>query len=254
VLNVAMCQMLVEPGLPERNLGRARRMICDAAAAGCEFAVLPECLDLGWTFPGAPELAEPIPGRFSAALCEAAAGAGIHVVAGLTERAGDRLHNAAVLISPEGSILLLHRKINLLPGVEDGVYSRGDRLGVARAAGATVGVNICADNFPDSLELGRSLARMGAEILLSPCAWAVDADHDNRLDPYGDLWSDAYGTLARECGMAVVGVSNVGRIEGGPWKGRKCIGCSLAVGAGGETIEQGPYGDGAEALLTVALP
>jgi predicted amidohydrolase len=252
VLKVAMCQMLVEPGLPERNLGRARRMICDAAAAGCEIAVLPECLDLGWTFPGAPGMAEPIPGRFSADLCEAARGAGIHVVAGLTERAGVRLHNAAILVSPEGRILLLHRKINLLPGVEE-IYSRGDRLVVVRAAGATIGVNICEDNFPESLELGRSLALMGADILLSPCAWAVDADHDNRREPYGDLWRGAYGTLARECGLPVVGVSNVGRIEGGPWRGRKCIGCSLAVGAGGASLAEGPYGEAAEALMPVGV-
>ena len=228
-------------------------MIRRAAEAGSDVAVLPECLDLGWTFPGAPDLAQPIPGPSSELLSEVARECRIHVVAGLTERAGPRLHNAAVLVSPEGRILLHHRKINLLPGVET-VYATGDRLGVARAAGAVVGVNICADNFPDSLELGGSLARMGAEVLLSPCAWAVDADHDNAADPYGSLWRGSYGALAARYGLAVAGVSNVGRITGGPWAGRKCIGCSLAMGASGAVLAEGPYGDQAEAVIPVEVP
>ena len=137
-------------------------------------------------------------------------------------------------------------------GVED-CYATGDRLGVAHTPLGTIGVNICADNFPDSLALGHSLGRMGAQILLSPCAWAVDADHDNRREPYGDLWKDAYAPLARLYDMPVVGVSNVGRLDAGPWQGRKCIGCSLVVDRRGQVVLQGPYGETAEELLVVEL-
>ena len=250
---IAMGQMLVEPGAPEANLERAAAMIREAAARACRVVVLPECLDLGWTSPEAPRLAAPVPGPSSAALAEAAVRWGIWVAAGLTERAGNRLYNAAVLLSPEGEIRLHHRKINLLEGVED-LYSPGDRLGVAHTPWGTVGLDICADNFPDSLALGHSLARMGADVLLSPCAWAVDADHDNAREPYGGLWRGAYGTLAGLFEMAVVGVSNVGGIPAGPWKGRKCIGCSLAVAPGGEVAAQGPYGEHAAALVEVEMP
>jgi hypothetical protein len=52
----------------------------------------------------------------------------------------------------------------------------------------------------------------------------------------------------------VVGVSNVGWLTAGPWRGRKCIGCSLAVGADGETLVQGSYGVTAEELLVIDLP
>jgi hypothetical protein len=94
---------------------------------------------------------------------------------------------------------------------------------------------------------------MGARLLLSPCAWAVDADHDNEREPYGELWLRSYATLARLYGMTVVGVSNVGWLREGPWRGRKCIGCSLAVGPGGSILARGPYGDSAEALLVVSV-
>ncbi len=146
-----------------------------------------------------------------------------------------------MLIDPSGQVLLKHRKINLLD-IEQGLYSTGDRLAVAETACGVLGVNISADNFPDSLVLGHSLARMEAQILLSPCAWAVPAEHDPVAEPYGALWEGSYRSLASLYEMPVVGVSNVGWITGGPWTGRKCIGCSLAVGACGEILAKGPYG------------
>ena len=62
---LAMGQMLVEGGEVEQNLARAREMIRKGAELGAQIIVLPECLDVGWTYPGARELAQPIPGRAS---------------------------------------------------------------------------------------------------------------------------------------------------------------------------------------------
>jgi predicted amidohydrolase len=225
-------------------------MIRSAGHAGCRLIVLPECLDVGWTDSSAAELAEPIPGTRSDVLIEAARSAGIYVVAGLAERCGEAIYNASVLLSPGGEILLRHRKINELE-IALTLYRTGGELAVARTSTGTIGIPICADNFPDAMMLGESLVRMGAQLLLSPCAWAVDADHDNTTTPYGQLWLDAYVPLARSYDVTVIGVSNVGWIRRGPWAGRKCIGCSLAVGAGGEVLIQGPYGENAEALLMV---
>ena len=81
----------------------------------------------------------------------------------------------------------------------------------------------------------------------------MDADHDNAREPYGQLWRDSYTELARLYDLTVIGVSNVGRITGGPWQGRKCIGCSLAVGPGGATLAQGSYEERAEALVSVEV-
>lgn len=182
---LAMGQMLVEGGKPSENLSRACRMIERAKEEGASLLLLPECLDLGWTHPSARELAQPIPGEYSKVLCETAGKCEIYVVAGLTEKWGRRIYNSAILISPGGRILLKYRKINELTIAQD-IYSIGDRLMVARTSLGTLGVNICADNFPDSLVLGHSLARMGVEVILSPCAWAVEAEHDNQKEPYGE--------------------------------------------------------------------
>lgn len=252
-IQLGMGQLLVEGGRLRENLDGAMRMIGDAAARGCDVVVLPECLDTGWTHPSARELAEPIPGNTSDSLCRAAADNRIHVVAGITERAGSTIFNSALLISDHGDILLKHRKINILDIAQD-LYATGERLSVASTSFGMVGVNICADNFPDSLALGHSLARMGARCLLSPCAWAVEMDFDHARTPYGeDLWKPAYTTLARLYDMPVVGVSNVGQLTAGPWAGRRCIGCSLAVGGDGGILAEAPFGEAAECLVAVEL-
>jgi predicted amidohydrolase len=248
-----MAQMLVSAGQPAANLERAESFIRNAADRGCQIVVLPECLDLGWTDPSAIRLAQPIPGPHSQQLVAAAARQGVYVVAGLVERAGDRLYNAAVLIDPRGEILFVHRKINELE-IAHHLYNIGDRLAVTHTALGTLGINICADNFPNSLAIGHVLARMGAQILLSPSAWAVDADHDNAAAPYGERWRCAFGELGRLYDLPVIAVSNVGWLTDGPWKGRKAIGCSLATNNCGEVLATGPYGEAAEALVVVDIP
>lgn len=247
-----MAQILVEGARPEANLARAVGRIEEAALRGCQVVVLPECLDLGWGDGCARQLAQPIPGPHSDQLARAARQHGMFVVAGLVERSADKLYNAAVLIDPAGQILLVHRKINELDLAHD-LYAVGDRMGVAHTPRGTLGVNICADNFSDSLAVGHVLARMGAQVIFSPSAWAVDADHDNADEPYGDLWRTSYRELCRLYDLYVVGVSSVGWLTDGPWKGRKVIGCSLAMAPGGKTLAEGPYGDAAEALVVVEI-
>lgn len=252
---VGMGQILVEGGKPAANLRRADAAIKKAAEQGCRLIVLPECLDLGWTDPSARTFALPIPGAHAEILAGAARENRIHVAVGLVERAGDRLYNSAVLLDPSGKILLHHRKINELDIGLD-LYSVGDRLGVVETELGTIGLSICADNFPSSLAIAHVLARMGAQLILSPSAWAVIADHDNTNhdntgERYGKRWRDSYKELTRLYDVHVIGVSNVGPIAAGPWAGRKCIGCSLAMGPGGETLAEGPYGDDAEAVLCV---
>ena len=252
VLRVGMAQMLVEGGQPESNLRRAVTMIHDAAARGAAVVVLPECLDLGWTHPCARRLARPIPGPHCDRLADAAIDAGVFVAAGLVERDGGRLFNAAVLISPDGEIVLKHRKINELSIAFD-LYETGSSLAVAETQIGRIGLNICADNFSNSLALGHALGRMGAQLLLSPSAWAVPHDHDNRKEPYGAPWISSYTELARLYQMPVIGVSNVGPMDAGVWAGMKCIGASIAVGHDGRLVRQLPYGERAEVLEVVEV-
>src|SRR5262249_27335911 len=156
---VGMAQILVQGGRPQANLDQAVVAIRRAAARGCRLVVLPEALARGWPDPSARDRAQPTPGPPAARLVEAARAHAIHVAAGLVERAGDRLYNAAVLIGPGGDLLLHHRKINELDIALD-LYSVGDRLGVAETAARTMRLAVCADHLHSTLALSDVRARM----------------------------------------------------------------------------------------------
>ena len=250
---LAMIQMAVAGGEVVPNLERAERLISEAAAHGAHIALLPECLDVGWTHSRSRELAEPVPdGPTFLRLADSARTNGIYVCAGITEREGNRVFNASVLIDPRGNLLALHRKLNELE-IGHLAYDQGDRLGVVQTELGTIGMMICADAFTRDLAVGRSLGYMGADFILSPCAWAVPADHDNIKTPYGGEWIRVFEPIARQFSMTIVGASNVGEIVDGPWKGRLCIGNSLAIGPSGDVLAVGPYGVAAESILYLEI-
>lgn len=252
----AMGQLYVEGGRPDRNLARAEALIARAAAERADVIVLPECMDLGWTHPSALELAQPIPDGASCGRLAAAARAhGIHIVAGLVEADGPRRYNAVVLLDPEGRLIGHSRKINELT-IAHPYYAIGDRLCVAHAAFGDVGLNICADNFANALEIGDVLCRMGARLILSPSSWADDAEGKEHYAYNVGFWVENYRRLARHYGIGVVAVSNVGQLTAGPWAGKQVVGCSVAVGPDGNVLAQCRTGwdENAEELRVVELP
>lgn len=251
-IKIGMLQMRVEYHDPMGNLARAETLTGQAAAMGAEICILPECMDLGWATPEAGQYAQPVPGSISDRLCEIARKNHVWLVSGLTEQVDNRLYNAAVLISADGEILLKHRKINILSEVEQ-MYSVGDRLGVAETPFGTIGISICADNLSPSLCLGHSLARMGAQLLLSPSAWAVVPDRDETADPYGAEWHEPYSTLSSLYQIPVVGVSNVGSMPVGAWKSWKAIGNSIAYDSDGSCAAVLPYGEDAQTVHIVEV-
>jgi predicted amidohydrolase len=131
-------------GEPERNVESCLARLEEAASVGCDLVVLPECATTGYMFASEDEAgryAEEIPGPSAQALAEACARHGLHCVAGLLERDGDRLRNTAVLLGPEG-LLGRYRKTHLpflgvdrfvVPGEEPSevVDPFGNRLGEA---------------------------------------------------------------------------------------------------------------------------
>jgi predicted amidohydrolase len=246
---LGMVQMRVDGGCPEENLARAEARIDEAAQAGARVILLPEAITLGWTHPSAATAAEVIPdGKSCERLTARARRHGVYVCAGLIEKARSKVFNAAILIGPDGSLLLHYHKINELE-IGQEYYSTGNLLQVAETPLGTFGLMICADAFAPGQVISRTLAMMGAHVILSPCAWAVPANHDNNREPYGQLWRDNYGPVARDFRIWIAGVSNVGNINAGPWEGRKCIGCSLLVGPNGQPALMGPYGATAETIL-----
>jgi predicted amidohydrolase len=248
---VAMVQMEVEAGKLDANLDRAKERIATAAQQGAKIVLLPEVMDLGWTDPSARELAYEIPdGKTCRVLRDAAKQNNIYVCAGIVEKDGDKRYNAAVIIDPAGEVILKHRKLNELDIAHD-VYAQGDGLNVVHTPLGTMGLYICADATASGNALSEALGYMGADLILSPSAWAVPPDYDNVATPYGGTWRKVYEPVSSRFNLWVISVSNVGKIEKGPWKDWDCIGSSLVYDADGKEVLQGPFGAKADTILYV---
>lgn len=250
-LRVGLGQMHVEAGEPEQNMRVALAFVGKAASEHCDILVLPECLDLGWTDPSAQTQAQPISGPRSELLCAAARHHSMHLVAGLTELAEGSIYNTAILVNDHGEILAKHRKINILD-IASHLYTKGQNIGMVQTKLGKVGISICADLLPESNDLGHALGAMGAEIILSPCSWAVPPDFDQQATPYGQEWKESYSAIAAKYGIPVIGVSNTGGVKDGAWAGWQCIGSSLVVQPGRATLQY-PYTSTDSRLHTVDI-
>jgi predicted amidohydrolase len=238
-------QLPVAMGDKEANVAALFRGIEEAAKATCDVALFPECSLAGWLSASARSAAEEIPGPVTRKIAEAARRRKMAVVVGLEERDGDRVYNSAVMIGPDGKILAKHRKINELEiGLQ--VYTRGASLGVFEFEGRTMALDICADSWNPVVT--DALVALGAQVILSPSAWAVD--------PGGEATNIAWiretyrqRTAGRD--LFILSPNGVGPVTEGPWKGRILQGNSLVTGPGGENLLQGPTNE--PALLTFRL-
>lgn len=250
-MKIAMGQLLVEGGEPERNLERAQTLIEKAAKQQADLILLPETLDLAWTHPSIYKEAETIPGDRSNFFCQLAIKNNIWICLGLSEKDGEDLYNSAILIDNKGRIIHKYRKINLLE-VEFPFYNVGQQLSVVTTPFGKIGINICADNYIGAVCLGHSLARMGAQIILSPSSWTVDHFITEEMNPYQDKWIKPLSELVETYEIPVVSTTSVGYIVGGPYEGKKMIGCSLAIDRNGD-LTQGEFNEFAGDLKLVDL-
>ncbi len=232
-IKIAMGQLLVEGGEPERNISRAKEMIKSASKEKCDLILLPETIDFAWTHPSAFKKALSIPGKYSNEFCLVAQKYNIFICVGLTEKnSNNKLLNTAILINNRGKIILKYHKINLLE-VEQPFYDVGNILQVVDTEIGKIGVNICADNYIDSIHIAKTLASMGAQIILSPSSWTVDYNLTEIDDPYRDKWTKPLRYVAQMYDIVMVSTTSVGYIVGGPYEGKKKIGCSLAINSNG---------------------
>ena len=165
-MKVAYVQFMPVLGGIALNLQKMEELV---EGADAELIVLPELCNTGYLFASRQEaeaLGEEVPGgKTTEFLCRLARKKNTHLVAGLIERSGGRLFNAALLVGPAGPIAT-YRKIHLF--YEETLwFDPGDRefavydIGLCR-----VGLMICFDwLFP---EAARTLALKGTDIICHP--------------------------------------------------------------------------------------
>ncbi len=142
---------------------------------------------------------------------EAARRRGIYICPGssfIRDNADRRIYNTSCLISPEGAVLGLRRKIHLTPieghlGVSSG--STHQDLDPFHTPFASVGIAICLDGFFEDV-VGR-LDQAGTELILQPSANSVDWNRSLKRKGYRVLQRDEW--LSSGIGSLIQGRSSI---------------------------------------------
>lgn len=223
----------------EKNLGKIRRYVTEAAAHGANVVCLPElstsiyfcCETNAKHF----DYAEPIPGPSTEEVAALARQCGITVIFPLFERAAEgHYYNTAVVVSSRGELIGKYRKNSIPVTVsKDGVignekvYFQPGNLGfpVFRIPeGLTLGILICYDrHFPEG---ARVIGLGGANILFVPT--------NSFTALRKDIWEVELRAHAIANVYYVCGVNKVGVDEGG--SPNHFFGTSLIVDPAGKVV------------------
>jgi predicted amidohydrolase len=244
-VKVASLQMAPRIGDKAANLQRSVDLIEEAARQGAVVAVLPELANTGYVFASRQEafaLAESVPdGESSRVWLDVARRCKIHVVAGIAERVGDRLFNAALLAGPHGYIGT-YRKLHLW-GDEHLFFESGDLgLPVFHTEIGRLGAIICYDGwFP---EVYRLLAMQGADFVCMPTNWVP---MPGQVEGHAPMANTLAMANAHSNGLNIICADRVGTERGQPF-----IGQSLIVGAQGWPVA-GPASRDSEEILYASI-
>ncbi|MET3662440.1 carbon-nitrogen hydrolase family protein [Aquamicrobium ahrensii] len=219
---IAVFQDLPAAGLKSANIIAMERATQAAAAVGSRLIVFPELFLTGYNIgrQALHELAEPVDGPSVEAIADIARRHGIGVIAGMPEKNGGNVFNAAVAVDETGAIAGLYRKIHLFGPAERSAFTPGSEICVVLLAGLRVGLAVCYDiEFP---EMARALVGAGAELICAPTA---------NMSPYWEVPTTLLRARALENGVPVAYANLVGDDGELTYTGMSCI-----VGADGRDL------------------
>ena len=188
------------------------------------------------------------------AMRELAAKLKVAIPTSFFERDGHHYYNTLAMIGPDGVIMGTYRKSHIPdgPGYEEKFYFRpghdGFKVWDVPATGGTarIGVGICWDQWYP--ETARSMALMGAQVLLYPTAIGSEPK-DAEMDT-SRMWRRAMiGHAVSNC-MPVVAANRIGN-EGGQEDGIGFYGHSFICDEWGDYLTE--LGAGETGVLTATL-
>lgn len=236
--NIALLQMDVAIGEPERNFAKLEAMLNEAVAGGPKPDVIlfPEMWNTGYALEQIHDLADTYGERTIALLSEFSRKHGVNVIGGsIAEKKGEDIYNTIYAFDREGNQVADYSKIHLFRLMDEEKYLKeGGRIGQLQLDGVPAGMMICYDiRFP---ELSRKLALGGAQIMFVPAEWPNPRLHH---------WRTLLTARAIENQMFVVSCNRVG-ISGTT----EFFGHSMVIDPWGEILVEG---NESEAILRAEI-
>lgn len=209
-MKMALGQFGPELGNKEKNLDTMNRLMHKAAYQQADIILFPEFSICGYD-PNNP-LPEPIPGesvRQMQAWCDECS---IYSVFSMAERHQDgKIYNAAVLISNQGEIEGIYRKVHPYDDEKE-VFTPGESFKVFETALGRIGIMICFDiDFPEAM---RTLMLNHADIVLCPT---------NHMAPYQDYMATYLKSRSMENELPLAICNRTGAARGLTFFGESAI-------------------------------
>ncbi len=222
---------------PEAAFALMERKAAEAKASGADVLLMPEMFLSGYNIGAENALKYAVTAAGLTTARRFAKTHGIALVFGYPELVGGKVANAAVLIGPDGEVLLNYRKSHLFGELDRAMFKQvGTEFPVAKLGGQTVGLLICYDiEFP---EPARRLALAGADLILVPTA---------AMQPYEQVARHVIPTRAYENQVYLAYANHSGEDDGLSY-----IGLSSICGPDGKVLAMA--GTGEEMLLAQVDP
>lgn len=213
-ITVALAQMNIALGRPDRNTEGARALAAQAADHGAGLLVLPELWPTGYDLTRAQSYAASLGDGPFAWMAELARAHCFYVIGSALEANPDGPpFNTAALFGPDGSLAGAYRKVHLIPLLDEPEHlAAGDNTPVFDLPWGRVGIAICYDlRFP---EQWRRYLDAGAQVILIPAEWPV-----RRIEH----WRLLLRARAVENQFYVVGCNRAGSDADGEFGGRSAV-------------------------------
>uniref|UniRef100_A0A8C4RPW1 omega-amidase n=1 Tax=Erpetoichthys calabaricus TaxID=27687 RepID=A0A8C4RPW1_ERPCA len=176
---LAIIQQLVSC-VKSDNVRRAWQLVKQAVEQRPDIVVLPECFNFPCGTRLYPKNAEPVPGETSQQLSKMAKECGIYLIGGsILESDRGKLYNTCLVFSPDGKLLVKHRKIHLfdvhIPGKvnvqESKIACPGNSLSMFETPFCKIGLGLCYDlRFA---ELAQAYTKKGCHLLVYPSTFGM---------------------------------------------------------------------------------
>lgn len=227
-LTLSIAQMEVASGLPEENLSKADALVSEAAAKGSDLVCFPEMWTTGFNWETIKRTAGKH-GDVISRVADLARRYRIWINGSMPAPDEDgNIGNTSVLISPEGMVAALYRKVHLFSQMGENKHIQpGNSLALADAPWGRTGLAVCYDiRFP---ELFRTYALRGACMTICPSAFP---------HPRLEHWKILIRARAIENQMYFIAVNRAGSEDLGPDGMVNYFGHSTIVDPWGDTVAE----------------
>lgn len=226
-----------------RNLHAMLEFIDEAARNEADLVLFGEAAPTGLISNDDPchdtAIAEPVPGGPTMnTLAQAAINAGIYVGTGILEKDGKCLYDTAVLINPEGRVILKYRRISPGwhgPNIDLSVYGHGESIPRVETPLGSFAFLICGDLFDYGLV--EKVTALDVDWLLFPFARCFnDGSYDQKR--WDEEERAEYAEYAAKTGAVCLMVNYLSEkeLDGGSFGG------GMIVGRDGSILAEIPLG------------